>query len=174
MASAADVRDIMGMAPQDNTITRDQILGTDKKKSKKSAGNVFQRPEGMHRELYNLLYSENKDLPCPLIQTDTSKDLGYKQMRAKLGMKKVRSWKWMPFTNPARKDGLILYHWRRTQDEGKDYPFARFNKVCHNEGGSSVQTLPCCSRWLKFLLTRSWNTIIIWSPVAGARKKLII
>ena len=25
----------------------------------------------MHRELYNLLYSENKELPCPLIQTDT-------------------------------------------------------------------------------------------------------
>lgn len=129
MASAADVRDIMGMAPQDTTITRDQILGTDKKKSRKSAGNVIQRPEGMHRELYNLLYSENKDLPCPLIQTDTSKDLGYKQMRAKLGMRKVRPWKWMPFTNPARKDGLVLNHWRRSQDEGKDYPFARFNKV---------------------------------------------
>lgn len=129
MASAADVRDIMGMAPQDTTITREQILGTDKKKSRKSVGNVIQRPEGMHRELYNLLYSENKEIPCPLIQTDTSKDLGYKQMRAKLGMKKVRPWKWMPFTNPARKDGLILYHWRRAQEEGKDYPFARFNKV---------------------------------------------
>ena len=33
----------------------------------------MQRPEGMHRELYNLLYSENKELPCPLIPTDTSK-----------------------------------------------------------------------------------------------------
>jgi len=130
MASSADVRDIMGMAPQDTTITKDSILGTDKKKVKKSVGNTFQRPEGMHRELYNLLYSENKELPCPLIQTDTSKDLGYKQMRAKLGMRRVRPWKWMPFTNPARKDGLILNHWRRAQEEGKDYPFARFNKVC--------------------------------------------
>lgn len=89
MASSADVRDIMGMAPQDTAITKDLILGTDKKKSKKSVGNTFQRPEGMHRELYNLLYSENKELPCPLIQTDTSKDLGYKQMRAKLGMRRV-------------------------------------------------------------------------------------
>ena len=82
----------------------------------------------MHRELYNLLYSENKELPCPLMPTDTSKDQGYKQMRAKLGMRRVRPWKWMPFSNPARKDGLVLHHWRRVQDEGKDYPFARFNK----------------------------------------------
>lgn len=129
MASAADVRDIMGMSPIDNTITKNHILGNDKKRSKKTGQGVMQRPEGMHRELYNLLYSENKELPCPLIPTDTSKDQGYKQMRAKLGMKKVRPWKWMPFSNPARKDNLILHHWRRQADEGKDYPFARFNKT---------------------------------------------
>jgi hypothetical protein len=29
----------------------------------------------MHRELYNLLYSENKELPCPLIPTDSSKGI---------------------------------------------------------------------------------------------------
>lgn len=129
MASAADVREIMGITPLDNTLTKDYILGTDKKRIKRPAQQVFQRPEGMHRELYNLLYSENKELPCPLIPTDTSKDQGYKQMRAKLGMKKVRPWKWMPFTNPARKDNLVLHHWRRQVDEGKDYPFARFNKT---------------------------------------------
>uniref|UniRef100_T1JA74 DNA methyltransferase 1-associated protein 1 n=1 Tax=Strigamia maritima TaxID=126957 RepID=T1JA74_STRMM len=50
-------------------------------------------------------------------------------MKAKLGMKKVRPWRWIPFTNPARKDGAILHHWRRVADEGKDYPFARFNKT---------------------------------------------
>ena len=49
-------------------------------------------------------------------------------MKAKLGMRKVRPWKWMSFTNPARTDGLQLQHWRRAADEGKDYPFARFNK----------------------------------------------
>ena len=32
MASSADVREIMGMAPHDTTITKDVILGTDKKK----------------------------------------------------------------------------------------------------------------------------------------------
>ncbi|XP_023330940.1 DNA methyltransferase 1-associated protein 1 [Eurytemora carolleeae] len=128
MASAADVREIMGITPLDTTITKDHILGNDKKRLKKAVQPGFQRPEGMHRELYNLLYSENKELPCPLIPTDTSKDQGYKQMRAKLGMRKVRPWKWLPFTNPARKDNLVLHHWRRQVDEGKDYPFSRFNK----------------------------------------------
>lgn len=56
---------------------------------------------------------------------------GYKQMKAKLGMKKVRPWKWMPFTNPARKDGAVFHHWRRVADEGREYPFAKFNKVNH-------------------------------------------
>ena len=50
-------------------------------------------------------------------------------MKAKLGRKNVRAWKWMPFTNPARTDGAVFYHWRRLADEGKDYPFAKFNKV---------------------------------------------
>ena len=34
----------------------------------------------------------------------------------------------MPFTNPARKDRLVLHHWRRAADEGREYPFAKFNK----------------------------------------------
>lgn len=58
---------------------------------------------------------------------------GYKSVKAKLGMKRVRPWKWMPFTNPARKDGAVFYHWRRTCDEGKEYPFAMFNKVTTQE-----------------------------------------
>ena len=26
------------------------------------------------------------------------------------------------------QDGLVLNHWRRVADEGKEYPFAKFNK----------------------------------------------
>jgi len=55
---------------------------------------------------------------------------GYKQMKAKLGMRKVRPWKWMPFKNPARTDGAVFYHWRRLADDSTEYPFAKFNKVC--------------------------------------------
>lgn len=50
-------------------------------------------------------------------------------MKAKLGMRKVRPWKWMPFSNPARTDAAVFHHWRRVADEGKEYPFAKFNKV---------------------------------------------
>ena len=70
--------------------------------------------------------NDSKDAP-PIIPTDSNLgvDKGYKQLKAKLGMRKVRPWKWMPFTNPARKDGLVLFHWRRAADEGKEYPFAK-------------------------------------------------
>lgn len=64
-------------------------------------------------------------------------------MKAKLGSKKVRPWKWMPFTNPARKDGAMFFHWRRAAEEGKDYPFARFNKVSYHHSDRPV--LATCS-----------------------------
>lgn len=83
------------------------------------------RPEGMHREVFALLYNDNKDAP-PLLQTDTGS--AYKQVKARLGMKKVRKWQWMPFKNPARTDGAIFHHWRRPGEEPKEYPFAQFNK----------------------------------------------
>lgn len=27
------------------------------------------------------------------------------------------------------QDNLVLSHWRRTTEEGKDYPYAKFNKT---------------------------------------------
>lgn len=111
-----------------SVVSKEEIIaGSEKRpKPKKSNEAIFKRPEGMHREVYALLYSDKKD-PPPLIPTDTQQ--GYKRMKAKLGRCCVRPWKWMPFTNPARKDGAIFYHWRRAAEEGKDYPFAKFNKT---------------------------------------------
>lgn len=79
----------------------------------------------MHREVFALLYNDNKDAP-PLLPTDTG--AGYIQVKARLGMKKVRKWEWAPFTNPARTDTAVFHHWRRISDESKEYPFAKFNK----------------------------------------------
>uniref|UniRef100_A0A8D0GD76 DNA methyltransferase 1-associated protein 1 n=1 Tax=Sphenodon punctatus TaxID=8508 RepID=A0A8D0GD76_SPHPU len=131
MTTGVDVRDILelggGESENTGTINKKDILNSDKKKSKKSSETLtFKRPEGMHREVYALLYSDKKDAP-PLLPSDTTQ--GYRTVKAKLGSKKVRPWKWMPFTNPARKDGAMFYHWRRAAEEGKDYPFARFNKT---------------------------------------------
>ncbi|XP_034005661.1 DNA methyltransferase 1-associated protein 1 isoform X1 [Trematomus bernacchii] len=127
--AGADVRDILELAGGDNDgpISKKDIINSDKKKSKKSTETLtFKRPEGMHREVYALLYSDKKDAP-PLLPSDTTQ--GYRTVKAKLGCKKVRPWKWMPFSNPARRDGAIFNHWRRVAEEGKDYPFARFNKT---------------------------------------------
>lgn len=44
-------------------------------------------------------------------------------------MRRPRKWEWMPFSNPARTDNAVFYHWRRPTDESKEYPFAKFNKV---------------------------------------------
>lgn len=123
----SDVRDILDIeAPNSVTeLTKESILGNDKRKQKKYDCKVPKRPEGMHREVFALLYKDNNEVP-PLFPADTSK--GYKQVRAKLGMKQVRPWKWTPFTNPARTDGAVFHHWRRVADAGKEYPFAKFNK----------------------------------------------
>lgn len=110
----------------------------------------MKRPEGMHREVFALLYNDNKDAP-PLLPTDTG--LGYKQNKARLGMKKVRKWEWAPFTNPARKDSAVFHHWRRTTDEPKEYPFAKFNKQLQiptytiNEYNTHLRTNP--AKWNK-------------------------
>lgn len=121
-----DVRDILDIeTPAANELTKEAIIAGDKRIKKKYDYKVPKRPEGMHREVFALLCKDNNDVP-PLFPTDTGK--GYKQMKAKLGMKKVRSWKWTPFTNPARTDEAVFHHWRRVADAGKEYPFAKFNK----------------------------------------------
>ncbi|KAB7497463.1 DNA methyltransferase 1-associated protein 1 [Armadillidium nasatum] len=128
----ADVRDILEIDyPRTPEVNKDAIMGIKKDQSilkRKRDKESMKRPEGMHRELYALLYSSDgpKDL-SPLIPTDTDKS--YKSVKAKLGMKKVRPWEWMPFTNPARTDDAVFYHWRRVCDKGKEYPFATFNKT---------------------------------------------
>ncbi|RZC38168.1 DNA methyltransferase 1-associated protein 1 [Asbolus verrucosus] len=123
----ADVRDIMELDhPTATEVTRETIIGSDKQRKRASTTTKVQRrPEGMHREVFALLYNDNKDV-SPLFPSDTGN--GYKQTKIKLGMRKPRKWKWMPFTNPARSDGATFYHWRRPSDEPKEYPFAKFNK----------------------------------------------
>ncbi|XP_049963961.1 DNA methyltransferase 1-associated protein 1 [Schistocerca serialis cubense] len=170
----ADVRDILELErPPTPEITKEAILGPEKVKRKPFTPKVSKRPEGMHREVFALLYTDNKDAP-PVFPTDMGQ--GYKQMKAKLGMRKVRPWKWMPFTNPARTDGAVFHHWRRTVDEGKDYPFAKFNKkvpvptytdseylhYLHNESWSRQETdhlFDLCRRFdLRFIVMKDrWD-----------------
>ncbi|XP_067934765.1 DNA methyltransferase 1-associated protein 1-like [Watersipora subatra] len=125
MHSSSDVMDILEMTGRDSK-KLGLMAGDSTKKPKKPKKLDVKKPEGMHRELWGLLWTDNMDAP-PVIPTESTK--GYKAMKAKLGISKVRPWSWMPFQNPARKDAAIFYHWRRNADEGKDYPFAAFNKT---------------------------------------------
>nr|CAI9706576.1 unnamed protein product [Rangifer tarandus platyrhynchus] len=69
------------------TISKKDIINPNKKKSKKPSETLtFKRPEGMHREVYALLYSDKKDAP-PLLPSDTGQ--GYRTVKAKLGSKKT-------------------------------------------------------------------------------------
>lgn len=94
------------------------------------------KPEGMHRELFALLNTSDSD--TPLLPTDfglTTNPTVYKQVRANLSIKKPRKWLWTPFLNPARKDHLQLYHWRRITDPNeppKEYQFAKYNARIEN------------------------------------------
>ncbi|XP_017093696.2 DNA methyltransferase 1-associated protein 1 [Drosophila bipectinata] len=126
---SADVRDILDMERANTPeITRDSFLAT-KKRNFERTKHASRRPEGMHREVFALLYTDKKDAP-PLLPTDTALGIGagYKQTKARLGMKKVRKWEWAPFSNPARNDAAVFHHWKRVSDDSADYPFAKFNK----------------------------------------------
>nr|QCP57315.1 DNA methyltransferase 1-associated protein 1 [Neoseiulus barkeri] len=124
---SADVLDILDIERnQEQEISKDAILGQNAKPKKKSLGGS-RKPEGMAREVYNLF---DRSDPPPLFMTDfkPSAGGGYKNIKAKLGIKKVRQWKWMPFNNPARKDGFKLNHWVRSNEEAREYAFCNFNK----------------------------------------------
>ncbi|EGT57558.1 hypothetical protein CAEBREN_03760 [Caenorhabditis brenneri] len=88
------------------------------------AGQIQKKPEGMKRELFNLI--AGKDLTS-VMPTDVKKT--YKQ-KFQTGFRAVRKYKWMPFINEGREDGLQLHHWVRSDriDPETPYPFAKFNK----------------------------------------------
>lgn len=111
-----------------SSLIKEAMGGVKEPKKMKKTESMMKRPSGMNREVYALLYSDNNtNNSTSLIPTDTG--CGYRQPRARLGRKQVRPWKWMPFTNPARTDGIVLSHWRRVADEGKEYPYSKFNKT---------------------------------------------
>ena len=144
-----DVRDILDIeTPTASELTKESILAGDKRARKRpETTRLPKRPEGMHREVFALLCKDNNDVP-PLFPTDTGK--GYSKVKAKLGMKRVRPWKWTPFTNPARSDKAIFHHWRRVADAGIEYPFAQFNRKVKIPTYTSTE-------YVQHLVTSGWT-----------------
>lgn len=76
----ADIRDILDIEQPASEVTRESIIHGDKIKKKYVTAKAVKRPEGMHREVFALLYNDNKELP-PLLPTDTGKLLTYRSSR---------------------------------------------------------------------------------------------
>ncbi|TGZ71781.1 hypothetical protein CRM22_002479 [Opisthorchis felineus] len=131
MSTALDVLDILDIddpGPKKSIFDKETLLARRDKKKSKSQASQPKRPENVPREVWGLHSTLNNELP-PLMPTDDS--IKYRQPKAVIGVGRVRRWHWTPFTNPARQDGLVLYHWRRERPEGEpeeEYPFARYNK----------------------------------------------
>jgi len=70
----ADVLDILDLErPNTPEVTKESIMGTQKQKPKyKPKNEVIRKPEGMARELFNLLVNDNKDA-APLFPTNSGK-----------------------------------------------------------------------------------------------------
>jgi DNA methyltransferase 1-associated protein 1 len=63
----------------------------------------------------------------PLIPTEQPKLYAHPKARLRHG---VRRWHWVAFKNPARTDDALFSHWRCVNDDqNKEYPFAKYNKV---------------------------------------------
>lgn len=128
-----------------------------KPKALKPTPIMRRKPEGMHRELFALLNTSDSD--TPLLPTDfgiSPQTTVYKQVRANLSIKKPRKWLWTPFLNPARKDHLQLYHWRRLTDPNepqKEYQFAKYNARIDNHipkyDDKEFNMLLICNQWTK-------------------------
>lgn len=67
----ADVRDILDLeAPAAPELTKEAILSSsDRIRKRHGTIKAVKRPEGMHREVFALLYNDNMETP-PLLPTD--------------------------------------------------------------------------------------------------------
>ncbi|ODQ48586.1 hypothetical protein PICMEDRAFT_30079 [Pichia membranifaciens NRRL Y-2026] len=84
----------------------------------------------MNRELYNLIGS---NVPSLAIDTASVANAGSgKKFKEKLvNTKKNAPWKHIGFKNSARPDGLVLYHWTKSDNEieldPNEYRYAKYN-----------------------------------------------
>ncbi|CAI2732010.1 unnamed protein product [Schistosoma spindalis] len=131
MGTAIDVLDILDLnesSPRKSMLDREAILSRAEKRKSSRPNPPPKRPDHVPREVWGLHSTLNNNLP-PIMPTDNTPL--YKQPKAVIGVGRVRSWQWTPFTNSARQDNLVLYHWRRESTDpeaNKDYYFARYNK----------------------------------------------
>ncbi|CAH8591655.1 unnamed protein product [Heterobilharzia americana] len=114
MSAAIDVLDILDFnesSTKKSVLDKEALLTRADKRKSSRPNPQPKRPEHVPREVWGLHSTLNSnDLP-PIMPTDNTPL--YKQPKAVIGVGRVRPWQWIPFTNSARQDNLVLYHWRR-------------------------------------------------------------
>ncbi|CAN6655291.1 SWR1-complex protein 4 [Trichomonascus vanleenenianus] len=108
--SSSDVRDMLDLPKQ----------AAPRPPPPKKRKVALPKREGMSRELIQLL---GENTPPAVVQHHFKSKPDWRSTA------KVAPWKWTPFTNGAREDGLVLHHWVRgsERDEDGDYAFAKYN-----------------------------------------------
>ncbi|KAI9189677.1 swr complex subunit [Blastocladiella emersonii ATCC 22665] len=109
-----DFRDMLGAGPAAPAGARPAACV----KPKKRTQHELQQELGVSREVLKLM----GDAPPPILIT--SRPI----LKPSIRLAKVSGWKWAPFSNPARTDGLVLHHWVKAQDPDDGYRFSVFNK----------------------------------------------
>lgn len=121
-----DVKDILGL----NKATASTSAEASTSKKEKARESVRERPKGLSREAFNLLYGQHPIAPCRLLSEVAKKEEPKTTSSAQV------TYQFVPFNNEARNDDLQLYHWvqcykdatgaTRPADDGP-YPFAKYN-----------------------------------------------
>ena len=135
----ADVQDILDVDRPSASDAAQRLIAQAFSKSAKppksaKATTRAAKPAGMARELYNLIKTDEttqQQLQSIIPTVSPTKLYGFHTPKAQLGRRAARNWRWRPFVNQARIDGLRLSHWVRDDaaaDTG-DYPFAKFNRT---------------------------------------------
>lgn len=107
-----DIKDILGLSRTSSATP-----------AVKPARPTLKKPEGMSREVFQLLVQDSATPGGLPAMPSLSPREGFKEKRAR-----VIGWEWRPFTSSARDDSLTLSHWVKNNDKSAEYAFARFNK----------------------------------------------
>ena len=112
MVTSSDVKYILNIKKR----TKPAI---DKKQSEKEKK---KKPEGMNRELFNLIGGNAQQITTPV------SDIAVPLKEIRPGVHQAIKWVYSKFINPARTDGLELYHWQKETEVDHPYPYAKLNK----------------------------------------------
>eukprot|EP00850_Spirogloea_muscicola_P001146 SM000004S15016 [mRNA] locus=s4:771019:774750:- [translate_table: standard] len=116
------VRVLVDLGAQDLLHQVLRVLAGDRRH--RASREAVKKPDGVHREVFALTGGV-----APIALSAAAG--GFKSKAKPAAAHKVK-WKWRPFSNSARKDGLQLHHWARVSDGEEpqgDYIYAKYNKA---------------------------------------------